>query len=92
MKTIQIKEPYAGQVFVLSEDCALDEPWVFDCEHEFIITRDSFSHDAYPGAVEHTISAECEYGCDLTEWEIQDAIDNYYDGLDYDRSDDYRDE
>ena len=33
MKVIPIK--YKNTSYVLSEDCALDESWVFVCEHDF---------------------------------------------------------
>ena len=75
MTTIAIKEPYADQVYVLNEDNE------FECEHEITIERDSFSHDAYPNAVEQMIWAECEFGCELTEREQDKYIEYYYDNL-----------
>lgn len=74
---VNVKEPYAGQLFVLNEDNE------FECEHELSVHTDSFSHDFYPNAVQQMIWVECDYGCDIPEHIEQAFIDNYYDGKDY---------
>lgn len=69
---IAIKQPYAGQFFVLNEDNE------FECEHELYIEHDSFSHDWNGGGVQEVTLVECEYGCDVPDHVAQNFIDGYY--------------
>ncbi|RKZ02513.1 hypothetical protein DRQ25_18550 [Candidatus Fermentibacteria bacterium] len=70
--SVQIKEPYAGQVFTLNEDNE------FECDHQMHLEHDSFDHDWNGGGTQGVTWVECEFGCDIPDHIADAFMENVY--------------
>lgn len=86
MKTIKIPVKQIEEEYVLNEDCALDEPWVFECPH-YSSHLESYEADTIDNQGEHTTYSypvmECDQCGEVTDDDPEDPREEYHCDDDY---------